>query len=105
MRVVIQHLTADMTGNRHDRLITQSPLSQFRHGLVPQVVKPEPVKRTFQVPNIRLALVILTDARSPLNRPQVGQDTARVRLRQAVRQFFMGLVASKWPCSHDGKTK
>ena len=37
--------------------------------------------------------------------PYDGQETACVRARQAVRQFFIGRVESKLPCSHEGKTK
>src|SRR5215470_19599527 len=37
--------------------------------------------------------------------PQFGHETARVRLLHDVRQFFIGCVASKCPCSHVGNTK
>src|SRR5207247_8180680 len=47
---------------------TQSVLGQFGHGLVPEVVKPESVKRTFQVLDVGVALLILADSRWPLNR-------------------------------------
>src|SRR6516162_3501918 len=68
MGIVVQHLPADVSCDGHDGLVAQSALSQFRYGLVSQVVKPESVEGAFQAFNVSVALLILADSRRPLNR-------------------------------------
>ena len=41
MGVMFQHFPADVSSNAHDGLITQSHLSKFCNGMVPQIMEAE----------------------------------------------------------------
>ena len=72
MGIVVQHLPADVSCDGHDGLVTQSALSQFRHGLVSKVVKPESVEGAFLAFNVGVALLILAESFRSLDRRRRG---------------------------------
>jgi hypothetical protein len=45
--VTLQHATADVTSNRHDRGVRRTALRTLRDGAVPQIVEPEPRQARF----------------------------------------------------------
>ena len=58
MAVGLEHSSAHVTGDRHDRLVRGLRLGQLGNGRVPKVMESEPRQRALEVVNVCLAFLV-----------------------------------------------
>src|SRR5271157_953559 len=66
MRVMLEHLGRDVTGNRHDCAVTRLGFGKLGDCMVTQIVEPQSRERAFELAYVRLAFAVAASLRGAL---------------------------------------